>query len=114
MKSDASYLTLMLKGLTYDEYLLTSHWRQRRNEALSQAGHKCQLCARATDLEVHHNCYDRLWSEPLSDLVVLCDECHERHHKVMVVMHETHAGMVCPCCGAEIVAQVRLLGEVVT
>lgn len=114
MERKASYLTLMLKGLPYKEYLLTPHWKERRNAALSQAGHKCQLCAAPTDLQVHHNSYERLWSELLSDLVVLCDECHERHHHVMVKMHEAHTGMVCPHCAAELVARVQLFGEVVT
>ena len=105
----------MRSRLPYDEYLLTPHWKQVRHASLSRANNKCALCGnKERPLEVHHNNYESLWGELLSDLLVLCDECHERHHKVMVVMHETHAGMVCPQCGIELVAQVRLLGEVVT
>jgi len=37
--------------------------------------------AHGTDLDVHHNDYTRFGRERLSDLIVLCRECHEQYHQ---------------------------------
>lgn len=65
---------------TYADYLRTEHWQQTRAKALKRAGHKCQLCAASSQLEVHHNTYERLGGEKPTDLVVLCRNCHKAHH----------------------------------
>ena len=65
--------------LTYAEYLQTSHWKQVREAALRRQP-KCAWCASESNLQVHHNTYERLWAEDPEDLCVACDRCHERHH----------------------------------
>lgn len=67
---------------TYTEYLNTYHWSTMRLKALVNAGHKCQVCASTEKLEVHHNDYSRLGGELLTDLVVLCHDCHTLFHGV--------------------------------
>ena len=67
----------------YHEYLQTEHWQERRGKALKRAGDKCQVCANTERLEVHHNSYENLGGEPLTDLVVLCRGCHELFHGVV-------------------------------
>jgi len=100
----------LLDGLPYEEYLLTTHWQETRKRKLDQSHHKCELCGgNGGSLEVHHNSYEHLWREPMCDLVVLCPDCHERHHNVLP-SHDGHAGMVCPHCGRELVASIRLEG----
>jgi hypothetical protein len=70
-----------LAAMPYREYLRTPEWQRRREEALQRAGHRCQLNTRHTDnLEVHHNTYERRGNEAPGDLIVLCDQCHARHH----------------------------------
>jgi len=70
-----------LRSIPYDAYLKTEHWARMREKALDYAGHRCQLCYSASEpLHVHHRTYDRLGRELLSDLVVLCEDCHERFH----------------------------------
>lgn len=67
--------------VAYEEYIRTSAWLAKRNQALQAAGWKCQVCGTADRLlEVHHNSYERLGAEDETDVVVLCDECHSRHH----------------------------------
>lgn len=86
---------------TYDEYLQTPHWISRRALARERAGNKCQLCGDSNrELHVHHNCYDHLGNEPDEDLIVLCDECHARHHRREPVS-TSYTGLVCPDCGTE-------------
>lgn len=71
-----------LRALPYQEYLDSDHWRILRNEKLRDAAYRCQLCNSPSDLQVHHRTYENRGREPLSDLVVLCGECHALfHHK---------------------------------
>lgn len=70
-----------LQAMPYAEYLKTAEWQKTRRRALASAGVKCQMCS-ATDkpLNVHHNTYERLGYERPSDLIVLCEPCHAKHH----------------------------------
>lgn len=65
---------------SYKDYLKSEYWQKTRLEALKRAGYRCQLCASDKGLQVHHNNYSRLGCELPSDLVVLCDGCHKKHH----------------------------------
>jgi hypothetical protein len=86
--------------VTYAEYLQTPHWRSLRAWALERAGNRCQLCGSAKELEVHHNTYERLGCEWPSDLVVLCDPCHERHS---LAMRQPEIGDMTPLVAREAV-----------
>lgn len=66
--------------MKYKEYLQTPHWKQVREKALLFYGKKCHLCGSKKQLNVHHNNYENLYRETLSDVVVLCKACHEKHH----------------------------------
>lgn len=113
MTINTMLLEMQTNGLPYEDYLLTPHWKRTRLKALKHAGFKCQLCGdNGNHLEVHHNNYECLWQEKLSDLIVLCPECHARHHAA-IGLQETHVGIVCPHCGKELAARVELVGEVV-
>lgn len=71
-----------LRAMPYHEYLRTPEWAKTRAAALMRAGHRCSLdSSHQNGLEVHHNTYERLGAELASDLVVLCRECHRRHHR---------------------------------
>lgn len=69
-----------LRSLPYAAYLRTEHWRRVRADALRRAQNRCQLCNRSDSLQVHHRSYDRRGAERPSDVIVLCDPCHTRHH----------------------------------
>lgn len=65
----------------YVEYLRSPAWRQLRQRALEAAGYRCQRCGISkwsSVLEVHHLTYDRFKRERLSDLMVLCERCHQK------------------------------------
>lgn len=62
-------------------YLVSPHWRETRKKKLEQVGNKCQRCKRKDQpLDVHHKTYARLGRERMSDLEVLCRECHDLEH----------------------------------
>jgi 5-methylcytosine-specific restriction endonuclease McrA len=65
----------------YQAYLRSKAWAAKRNQAIDAAGHKCQTCGSREALQVHHMTYKRLKNEPLSDLRVLCVDCHKNAHE---------------------------------
>jgi hypothetical protein len=64
----------------YDVYMQSPKWINLRKAKIAQVGGRCQMCNAEENLRVHHNNYDRVFKERLSDLTVLCEECHEDHH----------------------------------
>lgn len=72
-----------LRAMSYRDYLRTPEWRRTRAAALVRAGFACALdSAHTQNLEVHHRSYERLGAEAEADLTVLCEACHDLHHKV--------------------------------
>jgi len=71
-----------LKTMPYQEYLKTDHWQALRKTMLKRACYKCSVCGMNKPLHVHHNTYESRGAEKMSDLVVLCHECHEVYHEV--------------------------------
>lgn len=67
--------------MDYKAYIRSPEWRAKRQWALERAGHRCQLCNRSKDLEVHHRTYERLGAELPGDLIVLDHECHSVFHE---------------------------------
>lgn len=83
LRGAADYLEAapaLSRKAAYREYLKTPGWIKTRDAARDRAGKKCQMCAHTDRLEVHHNSYERLGSELDTDLIVLCRDCHKRHH----------------------------------
>lgn len=66
----------------YHIYLQSEEWKQKRNTVIEKAGHKCQVCNSAKELQVHHRTYERIFKEDLSDLIVLCSSCHKKFHNI--------------------------------
>ena len=64
----------------YSQYLKSKHWQRVRRRALKRAGWHCSVCADEKNLDVHHNSYERLSKERMSDIVVLCRVCHGLYH----------------------------------
>lgn len=75
--------------LPYEEYLKCDHWQTMRRLALEAAENRCILCDSPDNLAVHHRTYLRRGYEKLSDLVVLCGECHERVHDRLKSVDDT-------------------------
>ena len=69
----------------YRDYLKSDDWQHVRKIKLQFADHLCEQCRRPASpgnpLDVHHLTYDRFGGdELLTDLQVLCRECHEAAH----------------------------------
>ena len=59
---------------------MTPEWNAIRLIVLEKNQGQCQICRHGSDTHVHHSNYDRLGQEETTDLIVLCAECHKRHH----------------------------------
>lgn len=70
------------KQVHYYKYLKSDRWQEKRQQVLKLASNKCQLCSSVNDLNIHHNTYINVGSEPLEDLVALCSHCHKAIHNL--------------------------------
>ena len=64
----------------YEAYLRSTAWRERRKAVLARASDHCELCQKADATQVHHRTYIRLGNELLTDLLAVCETCHEVIH----------------------------------
>ncbi|UZP01952.1 HNH endonuclease [Clostridium botulinum] len=87
IKSNDTYVTFEESGLTdykkwYNEiYLYSPHWINAKKRIIKRADYKCQLCGKRKKLSVHHNTYNNIGHEYTSDLIALCEDCHNMYHR---------------------------------
>ena len=67
----------------YKHYLLSRAWWKKRDKRKVIDKHTCICGRREVDMKLHahHQTYERVGKEKLSDLITLCKECHEQHHR---------------------------------
>lgn len=69
--------------MTYQEYLLSKDWQQKRAQKLRESKRRCTVCSTSKQLDVHHPIY-RNWTDVrMSDLRVVCRRCHEIIHSLL-------------------------------
>jgi len=66
----------------YHAYLKTKDWFSKRIKVLKRDNFICQACLENKATQVHHLTYDRVFNEPLFDLVSVCDPCHNSIHNI--------------------------------
>ena len=64
----------------YEEYMDSDAWQKKREMVLMFWNHSCSICHSSINLHIHHRTYDRLGGELITDLLVLCEECHDLYH----------------------------------
>lgn len=62
------------------EYMQSEKWRALKLSRLRIAQHKCESCGSTHNLHLHHITYERLTQERIEDVVIVCEECHQRQH----------------------------------
>lgn len=71
----------------YKKYMHSEEWRKKAAQRIEIDGHKCVMCDRPESrcrkgLAVHHITYQRLGNENVyTDIVSLCDSCHQKIHR---------------------------------
>lgn len=68
--------------MEYKEYLRSTHWQEIR-ERVHAKHNECQNCGTKRGLDIHHNQgYANIGHEKLSELRLLCRNCHYRTHRM--------------------------------
>jgi hypothetical protein len=68
--------------LSYEDYIKSDLWRARRHRFLQERERACEICeATEGPMILHHLFYDRLGAELDSDLVMVCNGCHNLVHR---------------------------------
>ncbi|AFO91729.1 hypothetical protein D1822_09875 [Phaeobacter inhibens] len=65
----------------HEEYLASDKWAVKRRAVMERDSQRCQACLTRDATEVHHLTYDRIFEEPMFDLVAICRRCHEKLHE---------------------------------
>lgn len=83
------YIQKTIMKMNYKVFLKTFYWQIIRTKKIKKSSN-CALCGYGSfnkKLNVHHHDYDYLGDEILSmnKLTVLCQECHEKYHKLIEV-----------------------------
>lgn len=99
--------------MSFAEQIKHPNWQRRRLERLDSSDWQCQDCLGTDDqLHVHHKRYlkGRLyWEYEDSDLVVLCNACHEKAHIARAFLDELISSVRLGGTGA-VNAAIALLG----
>lgn len=67
----------------YKDYLKSKHWKNKRKVVLELKNNTCEYCKTNKNLQVHHTTYKNIGDEKISDLMVLCEECHQATHRLI-------------------------------
>ncbi len=60
----------------YRKHLRSAKWRYLKARIINSRGHWCERCGLGYGLELHHKTYERLGDELITDVELLCDQCH--------------------------------------
>lgn len=74
---------------TYEWYMHSTKWERRRHAYYANHKKQCRACASTTNIHLHHHTYKRFMAELDTDLVPLCQGCHDLVHK----LHKENPGM---------------------
>jgi hypothetical protein len=81
IKVDNKNMVITLAELPYKQYLRTKYWLELRKVVYSIVGHKCEVCGKDSELDIHHFNYSCRGKETLNDVICLCRNCHFAIHK---------------------------------
>ena len=61
----------------YQAYLCSREWGLKRQQVIGRYKGRCGRCRRSDGYAVHHKTYARIYRERLTDLILLCEGCHD-------------------------------------
>ena len=94
----------------YLDYMQSNAWNELRTKRLIKDDFACRLCGNRNNLQVHHLIYPKhseFGSEPLNDLLTLCESCH----RVVEKLKKGQVGQYKQWHDAKAIAQIRLEDE---
>lgn len=68
-------------GITYQEFLLTEHWKQVKQKAMTRDCYtKCKVCGTRDKVELHHTSYK--WLNTKDELRNVLSVCRKHHQEI--------------------------------
>lgn len=68
-----------------DKYLKSEDWKTLRDSKVARCGNICALCQKEqSSVDVHHLKYKHLYDVTHDDLRVLCRDCHNKIHALLL------------------------------
>ena len=71
----------------YKTYIQSEGWKAVTKFLKRSMDYRCQVCGQKGSeytLHIHHNNYNNLGQESIKDLIVLCEECHQKFHNINI------------------------------
>jgi len=66
----------------WKKYMKSSAWKNFKRRVYKARGNQCERCKTTQGVKhVHHLTYERLGAEELTDVAILCEECHDWVHR---------------------------------
>lgn len=88
--------------ITYEDYLSSAHWKEKKSERLKLSNYCCDVCGDdEIQLQVHHKHYETLGHEDMDDLATLCPYCHKDVHKEITRLRGKEFMQKIHCIAAE-------------
>ena len=78
--NDQSYW-LKKRRESYSDYLKSDKWINFRSRVFAKRGFKCESCSSKKNMQLHHLTYENVGNEHDEDVMILCQQCHEKAHK---------------------------------
>lgn len=88
--------------ITYEDYLGSDHWKNKKSERLKLSNYACDVCRDdEIQLQVHHKHYETLGHEDMDDLATLCPYCHKDVHAEISRLRGKEFKQTIHCLAAE-------------
>jgi phage pi2 protein 07 len=62
------------------EHLRSDYWKKLKKKRLKIANYRCEHCDSTHKLSLHHENYEHLLVEPIVDVKIVCQQCHQKIH----------------------------------
>ena len=66
----------------YHSYVNSPAWEERKIAYYAKHARRCKGCGTTDDVDLHHHTYKRLGAERDTDLVPVCESCHDTIHRL--------------------------------
>lgn len=76
----------------YTTYLKSKKWRRKRLVIFRRDNGACLCCESRKRLQVHHLTYARIYREDYTDLITVCDTCHQAIERLIESKRITRIG----------------------
>lgn len=73
----------LIDAKSYKDFLNSAFWKNLKLKFFKTHARRCFICGEKNNIQIHHIRYTRMFMKAsVSELLCLCDACHEAIHKI--------------------------------